>query len=399
MADELTFAELLVASGPADAMAYLIGKLGTKSLPILNWLPTGLYRSLAAAVADFAGDLASRVPTIAKSGFVKWATGGWLDLIGESAYNLPRQPSQFAVVYVRLTNAEATPQTITLESLWITKNPSDGRRWSNITAGTLPASGVLDLEFRAEFAGAEGSSGFALPSSPSLTLQTTLAGVTVAVQETLDADGVATGTCVVTAGADEETDEQYRQRLPAQWGTLAFAGPKLAYEAYGRAASESVRRVYVDDSNPSGPGTVDVYLAGDAGAVGSADVAATDAVIQVRKSPTAVVTTQSASARVVALAAQVECPEGLRGAARAYTANKLASHLRDLAIGDGAGAGKLKIKQIEEFLMGGIPDPDGDILDLTLDGLSASVTPLKGEVITVDPADLDPDTMAWIVFS
>jgi hypothetical protein len=41
----------------------------------------------------------------------------------------------------------------------------------------------------------------------------------------------------------------------------------MAYVHNARQASESVKRVYVDATNPRGAGTLDIYLAGDSGPV------------------------------------------------------------------------------------------------------------------------------------
>src|SRR5690606_37446038 len=43
--------------------------------------------------------------------------------------------------------------------------------------------------------------------------------------------------------------------------------PGTAYAYHAANGHASVRRVYVDDQNPRGPDTVDVYLAGDSGPV------------------------------------------------------------------------------------------------------------------------------------
>lgn len=390
--DTLTLAELLVASTAQDAQALLMAKLAARELPVTNWQPTGLYRSLVAACAEVLGDLGLRVPVVAASGFLKHAKGAWLTMLAKSAYGLDRLAAGFAVVRVRLTNSTATPHTISPSSLWMRPAAADTRRWVNANTAnvTLPASSTVDVDFRAEFAG----SGYnlAYPGPPALALETPLPGVTIAAIEVLDSGGAGLGTVMVTAGADEESDGQLRARCEARWGDLAWAGPVLSYASWARAASASVRRVFVDDTNPGGPGTVTVYLASDSGGVGGSDVTAVNAVIQVRKPPTAVVTTQSAGTTAVTLAAQLVCPSWQQPAARTAIYDALVEHQRGLPISSGS-TGKLRFHALVEILMA--PAGVEDVNALTLNGGTANVQPPKGNVVVIN--SLTP-TLPWLTF-
>ena len=389
-----TLAELTTPSTAADAQAYLVAQLATRRLPVTNWSPVGLYRSLVASCAAFLGDLGARVPLLAKSGFLRWATGGWLDLLAASAYGIEREAATFAVVHCRLTNASGSVYTITPGQLWMTLATPDGRRWNctNSTNATLSASSTLDLDFRAEFAGSGYNLSF--PGPPSLTLQTPLSGVTIAALECVDDALAGLGTVMVTTGADAESDPQLAARCAARWGSLAWAGPALAYQTWALEASDAVRRVYIDDGNPSGPGTVSIYLAGDSGAVGAGDVTAVDDVLQVRKPPCSIVTTLSATNTTVAFVAQAQCPSESRADARLYVYDQLQALLRALPIGDGSGAGKLRYHQVERIIL----DAPGvvDLDSLTLNAGTSSVTPTKGHVLVASPA-LDT-TLSWLTF-
>jgi hypothetical protein len=273
----------------------------------------------------------------------------------------------------------------------------DDRRWSSTNAGgdVVPAGSFLDVDFRAEFVGARFS--IAFPSPPALVLQTPLTGVTIAAREVVDGDGNGLGTVMVTAGADAESDPQYKARCESRWGTLAWAGPALSYDAWAREASDAVRRVFVDDTNPDGPGTVTIYVGGDAGPVGGDDVTAVDDVLQVRKPPCAIVTTSNVTATTLTLVAVLECPAGQQTATRAAIYDALATELRELSIGDGVSKGKFRYHRLEKFILDALPDA-GDIDTLTVNGGTSNVIPAKGHVFLVDGAVLDP-ALAWLSFA
>jgi phage-related baseplate assembly protein len=77
------------------------------------------------------------------------------------------------------------------------------------------------------------------------------------------------------AGTNEETDDQLRDRDRSKWGTLGTGSPERAYRYWAQTASQSVKKVAVfTNLDIFDSGRVDVFIAGNSGAVGPAVVAA-----------------------------------------------------------------------------------------------------------------------------
>jgi uncharacterized phage protein gp47/JayE len=195
--------------------------------------------------------------------------------------------------------ALAPPATINADDL-VASTESD-ITYRNKTGGTLKPGGTLELMFEAEVAGAGGN---VAPNTITI-LKTALAGVTIS-NPVLPA-----GTSWITRdGADQETDPELRRRNMTKWATLGM-GPALAYVYWAREASASVKRVFVDDTNPRGVATFDIYVAGDSGEVSQNVVdevdkylrGLTDSVVRVQKTANAKVI--AAKKREVDDAAQV----------------------------------------------------------------------------------------------
>ncbi len=108
----------------------------------------------------------------------------------------------------------------------------------------LPSGGAVQLVFEAEVAGAASQ---VAPSAVN-SLVTTFAGVTVA------------GDLPLVTGQDEESDSALQARNSSKWATLGFelikdGAENIALNTIG------VTRVAVDDANPRGQATFDVYIA------------------------------------------------------------------------------------------------------------------------------------------
>jgi uncharacterized phage protein gp47/JayE len=116
---------------------------------------------------------------------------------------------------------------------------------------------------RADIAGAAGN----VPGQ-TLELVTPLAGV-LAVY-----DGNLT-----TAGADAESDTKLTERARSKWGTLRVTKIHAGTLSLARNAAPNIHNVGIDDQNPRGAGTVDVYLAAENATAGGADVTAVQAAL------------------------------------------------------------------------------------------------------------------------
>lgn len=292
-----TLADLLDPPDEAEVTTTLLGALTSLGFPVSSWPSGGVGRTLVQGTARVLADALSLVSNVARGALLDLAPGAdpgsnspgdWLTLNVASNYTLGRRPAQFAVVKVRLTVASgAGPYTVTPGGMWA-KSPA-GRRYnsrnaSNVTLTAGPST--ADIELRAELAGASGNVG--VPTA--FTLETPLPGVTAVAVET---EG-GSGTAMVLAGSDQERDAALRDRARGRWATLGLQKIPEAYDALARQAPSAadpnvfpVTRTKVDNSNPRGPGTVDVWFASDTGPLDAPDEAAVAAYLQERMSVTA----------------------------------------------------------------------------------------------------------------
>jgi hypothetical protein len=210
---------------------------------------------------------------IKKLGLNATATGESLTRFSDSHYDNQRDGATTAQRRITLACASgAGPHIIDIGDVVLAH--ADGDTYRNIDDGvtvypaTIPSGGSLaGLVFEAEVAGISANKA---PNSVTQ-LVTTLAGVTVA-SDAIEVDGSA-----------QETDAVLRTRNTTKWALLteyeliADACVNIALEA-----TENVTGVHVDDQNPRGAGTFDVYLADQLTTASGADVIAAQAAFDAR---------------------------------------------------------------------------------------------------------------------
>jgi len=313
-----TLDELLTPPSRDQIRQRLIEALRDMGFPLNDFNPGAVGRHVAVeAPALGLEDLWRMVAAIARGGYLSTASGPWLDLLAEEFYALKRKPAAFARGVVHLSALPGFgPYEIGPGDLWV--GTADGKRYSNITGGTLPQGGTLDLLVQAESPGAS----YNVPDGAITVLHTPLPGVSV----------VNLAGWLVEAGADEETDEELRARCRARWAELGGGATKAAYEYWALTAHPSVTKVRILDDHPRGQGTVDVVIWGEGG-IGSEVVGVVDAYVQARRPLTANVLVYAATPRVVALSGVVYAVPGALTQARAAVARELAALQREVSIG------------------------------------------------------------------
>ena len=105
---------------------------------------------------------------------------------------------------------------------------------------------------------------------------------------------------LLTAGADEESDESLAARAAARWAERGGGAVRAAYEYWALTSTPSITKVLVQDQHPRGQGTANVIVWGEGG-VGSAAVLLADAYIQARRPTTADVLVRAATEHVVSV--------------------------------------------------------------------------------------------------
>jgi hypothetical protein len=83
-------------------------------------------------------------------------------------------------------------------------------------------------------------------------------------------------------GADEESIEAMRLRNRQKWASLSIENVKSGVEYLIKSGVQNITSVAVDDTNPHGAGTVDIYCSGAITASGPDDLAAAETVVYAR---------------------------------------------------------------------------------------------------------------------
>ena len=326
-----SFSTLTTPTTAAQYLSQILATLAAQGFPVTAWQAGNAGRTLASADAAALADLRAVIADVARGGYLDTATGDWLTLLAAGLFDLTRTAAVFAVGSVTLSCVStAGPYSITAGALVVT----DGtRRWrsTNTTTLTLPSSGSLVVEVRAESPGAtynvSGSTLLTTPVSPSL------AGVSV----------TAATSWITTAGASEESDASLRVRCRARWGTLGRGANDSAYVYWARTGhsvvSDVTRAAVVWGA---GDGKLTVYLAGPAGPVSGGAVATVAAWIDTNKPGTDDPTIASATARVVSLIATVTVTAASDSTAnRALATDALTAYFASLDIGEDVDLGRL----------------------------------------------------------
>lgn len=260
----LSVQQLTTPVTKAQALSTILGVLRSIGFEvpedIESWQPGSLQRTQVEMLAEMLSDESEARTTLAKAGFNTEATGVGLKLKSKSDFDHDPNEAGKTVGMKRLTAAASAPGpfTFAVGELVVADEEDDSLTYRNTTGGTLTAGGTLDLEWEAETGGSDRN----VPTANGVVMVTEVTGVTCA---NIDA-GLGDG-WIVTPGYDAETDDELRERNRLRWATLTYAAPEGAYAYWARAAHAAVKRVAVDAQNPRGAGTLDVYIAGDSGAL------------------------------------------------------------------------------------------------------------------------------------
>lgn len=275
MPAKLTLAQLRTAVSRQEALAEMLTILEQLGFPTATFQSGGVARVLLETCSVIYEQTSVAVKRIAEAGFLDLATGDFLTALAKSHYDIDRQASVSAEYTIAINGGSSgPPHSIGIGEMVAT----DGARtFRNVAAFTVPVGGFVspDPTFRADSPGADGN----VTASNINELQTPFAGTSVV---TSFAGGPAVLNVQTAAGADEETDTALRERCRTRWSTLAVETTRDALVNLALGASSGIDRVLVDDDNPRGAGTADVYLAGQTGAVGSGDVSAAVSAIAAR---------------------------------------------------------------------------------------------------------------------
>jgi uncharacterized phage protein gp47/JayE len=227
------------------------------SFPVTAWQDESNARAFVEICAALGAELSNPIALLAKMKHLDTAEGEFLDAALQSDYDETRQLAIASSFPVRLVNSGAVTYSPPATNQIILRS-STGRTFSATSGPTLTAGTTTTVAFSAEVAGSAGN-----VQAQTLELVTPFAGVTAVF------DGLFT-----TAGSDAESDPAARERAKSKWATLRTEKISAGILNLVRTAAPALHGISIDQDNPRGPGTLDVYLAADTATAGVSDVAA-----------------------------------------------------------------------------------------------------------------------------
>jgi len=262
----LSIAQLGQVVSVEDALELQLRLLERLGFSARSWQPGSVARTLVELNARLLSAQSEAIRTLALAGYNETAEGPWLALFSKSHYDNTKKPGLRTRGLVTLTAGAQAPTTMNFgASDLVFADPKTGRTYRNLAPITLAAGQSVTALIEAEQIGAEGD----VPNGAITEMRTPVAGVTAANRPL-----AGERSWITVNGADDELDQHLRERNRLKWATRSASSlPGLGYAAYALEASLSVRRAWVDDQNPRGPGSLDLYLAGDVAEVSDAVVA------------------------------------------------------------------------------------------------------------------------------
>lgn len=255
----LSLASLRQPLTKAEAVEVITDQFTALGFDTTGWQDGRIQKTILMTMALVLSDLSEVVKAGVEFGFNLYATGQALNEYSRSRFDNEKTEAVATAGPMTLTSTSSVPNVIAVGQLMA--STATGVEFRNTTGGTLSAGSVatpstLVLQWQAVIKGSSGNVGLSTVTR----LLTPIAGVTVA-----NSSGTPWYT---TTGADEESDASIQQRNTTKWSTLSVEAVAEALESIARTAGAT--KVKVHDSNPRGPGTVDVYAAGDASLLGTA---------------------------------------------------------------------------------------------------------------------------------
>ena len=283
------------------------------------WQPFSVPTTLMDVFAAGLSDLTDLVCAVGRGGLLDFAEGEWLNLLASQVYGIERIPAQAARMSFKVTNASDSLKTFTVGGLVV--HDTFGHQYTNSAAASVAASESAFVEFTAVQKGV----GPTIVSGD-LTLETTIAGVSVSTRDDAEENGI------VSAGRDAETDDALRERCRGRWDSLGISLTEAGYAAIIQAAVPSLTRVAASASQNQ-PGLIQIRAANAAGGATEAEISAAEAAIEDKVPLGMRASVTACESEAVNLTAEVWCSAGYAQAAEAAIREGFAQLLAACPIG------------------------------------------------------------------
>lgn len=261
----------IVEIDPEDAEQEILEDLEDEGLQVTSFQEGDPTPATARAVSERDARLSAYAVFLRNAQHNDTATGVMLTKLSKSRFENTRNEATSAQREITLTCSATTgPYSLALGDVVLESDEGQSVRniegLSVVYPVTLPAGGSVTLLFEAETPGTEAN----LSADSYTRFVTTLAGVTVT-DDTPSEDGT-----------DQESDARLRARNSTAIATRSLEPIAMTIENLCLEAAPTVFQVGLDDENPRGPGTFDVYLAGEIAASPTEDVDAVQAALDAR---------------------------------------------------------------------------------------------------------------------
>ncbi len=254
-----TLEQLRTVPTRTQTLQWYLDNLGALGFNVNGWQDGTPQRTLLLGLSRVTTNFAEIGKQIVEMCFNDLARGAALEAYSIARFSNTPKPGTKAKYTIRLTNGGTVPHTVSVGQLLLSTKA--GVQYRNLSGGTVSSGGgTLDITVEAVKKGTAG----VVADNTITVMVTPLAGVT--------ATNLAGG--LVLSGEDPELDTTLRRRNSTQWARLTVELVADSYINLALEAADSIRQAEVDDTNPRGAGTIDVYIAGDAVISAAAEVQA-----------------------------------------------------------------------------------------------------------------------------
>lgn len=323
---------LITKKTSATALSEVLALMSTAKFLTTSWESGSLGLAFATTMAELYARIynATVIPSL-KLAFNDTAKGTGLSWFSQSHYDNTRIGGVTTRGTLTLTDSNGSGPFNIAAGQFVCSDANDSSlTFRSNEAIAVPFEGSDTIEIECEQAGELGN----LPNARITEMVTTIAGLTIT-------NGTSGGATWITRnGVNEEADSTLQQRNETKWASLSPSAPINAYKNMVLSATDGVgdpvgiTKVAIDASNPSGPGTLTVYIANTSATATSQQVTDVQAFIDDgRKAPNAIPTVTAASEVTIDITGTLTCSRGYGTAANTAFQAAVTSYIAGLDIG------------------------------------------------------------------
>lgn len=258
-----TYAAASIARTKVAIYNDLVTRLENAGFTPQSWTDSDYKKAMTWLAADVReGDEQIRVQVF-NGGFLDDAIGPYLDMLAAGLFQIIRRAATSTTVRLRLTDLTNTARAATslpLTAVWNPTDPNNALYFACPPGVIIPQNGFVDVDFRAERAGAKYN---VMPGSIT-SLVTPIPGVGISSPAI-----PGTATIIVIVGTNDESDTSLKDACRNRWALLRRGWSARTIKALMRDFIPEATRVFVRDDNPL-PGEAWVYMATATGNVTNA---------------------------------------------------------------------------------------------------------------------------------